>query len=207
MWGSMDCRQEEHLAAGKYEEHLASAPITVGKRNRTFTESSVDSLAEFGVREGVRPLTLDDLELTHGYGASHGDITFDPTAGGRLFPGTSSRKKKKSKAKWTPRQRWRHALQLVKERGDPWEGFHLNLVPTEKARRHRYCPLTCSWLVDTCLVKIASAPFAHGAMRECFRMKKLSNFSNSSEWGRDSNNFVAKQYMGSEEPRETYFKV
>ena len=37
--------------------------------------------------------------------------------------------------------------------------------------------------------------------------KKLSNFSNSWEWGRDSNNFVAKQYMGSEEPRETYFKV
>ena len=34
----------------------------------------------------------------------------------------------------------------------------------------RYCPLTSSWLVDNCLVKIASTAFAHGAMRECFRM-------------------------------------
>ena len=36
--------------------------------------------------------------------------------------------------------------------------------------------------------------------------KKLSNFSKSDEWSRDSNNYVAKRYMGGEQ-RETYFEV
>ena len=34
--------------------------------------------------------------------------------------------------------------------------------------------------------------------------KKLSNFSHSSDWARDSNNFVAKKYM-QEENRDIYF--
>ena len=35
--------------------------------------------------------------------------------------------------------------------------------------------------------------------------KKLSNFSNSNDWARDSNNFVAKKYMEEDTPREMYF--
>ena len=35
--------------------------------------------------------------------------------------------------------------------------------------------------------------------------KKLSNFSNSNDWSRDSNNFVAKKYMDETTPREMYF--
>ena len=35
--------------------------------------------------------------------------------------------------------------------------------------------------------------------------KKLSNFSHSEDWARDSNNFVAKSYMEENTPREMYF--
>ena len=35
--------------------------------------------------------------------------------------------------------------------------------------------------------------------------KKLSNFSMSQDWSRDSNNYVAKAYMDTDIPRETYF--
>ena len=45
-----------------------------------------------------------------------------------------------------------------------------------------------------------------GAMRECFRMKKLSNFSQSQDWARDSNNYVAKSYMDSSVPFQTYYE-
>ena len=37
------------------------------------------------------------------------------------------------------------------------------------------------------------------------RRKKLSNFSHSDDWARDSNNFVAKSYIDQEVERETYF--
>ena len=35
--------------------------------------------------------------------------------------------------------------------------------------------------------------------------KKLSNFSHSNDWARDSNNFVAKSYMEESTPRQMYF--
>ncbi len=46
----------------------------------------------------------------------------------------------------------------------------------------RYNPLTQEWAKDECVLKMEVNPFAHGAMRECFRMKKLSNFSHNSDW-------------------------
>ena len=33
----------------------------------------------------------------------------------------------------------------------------------------RYNPVTQEWLKDECVLKIDKIPFAHGAMRECFR--------------------------------------
>ena len=69
----------------------------------------------------------------------------------------------------------------------------------------RYNPVSQRWVVDECVLKLDKEPFAHGAMRECYRMKKLSNFSHSEDWARDSNNFVAKSYMDEDTPREMYF--
>ena len=46
----------------------------------------------------------------------------------------------------------------------------------------RYNPLSQEWAKDECVLKMEETPFAHGAMRECYRMKKLSNFSHNSDW-------------------------
>ena len=43
----------------------------------------------------------------------------------------------------------------------------------------RYNALKKDWFVDEVEVKMETEPFAHGAMRQCFRIKKLSNFSHN----------------------------
>ena len=35
------------------------------------------------------------------------------------------------------KRRWLRAVKLVKDRGDPWERFHLDTIKTETGRRHR----------------------------------------------------------------------
>jgi elongation factor 2 kinase len=54
--------------------------------------------------------------------------------------------------------------------GDPWEKFHLDLYPTEKAKRYRYNAVRKSWVTDDVVIKMQPEPFSHGAMRECFRL-------------------------------------
>ena len=47
-------------------------------------------------------------------------------------------------------------------------------------------------------MKIDNTPFANGAMRECFRAKKLSNFIGThgeEDWHLPFANVVAKRYM------------
>jgi len=180
------------------------------------------SESEFSELEGagVEPLTLDDIYFQPSYVVetfgdqvnkfkSQDDQIFDPTEGGRFFSIAMSalarKKKKSSKVLSAPKRRWLRAVKLIKDRGDPWEKFHLDKIKTQRARRHRYNPLTKAWVVDDCVIKLDRDPFAHGAMRECFRMKKLSNFSHCNDWTKDSNNFVAKRYMDEDIPRETYF--
>ena len=136
------------------------------------------------------------------------DEDYDPTAGGRFFSVAFDvmNKKNRKKSKIAPgKRRWLKAVKLIKDRGDPWAKFNLGAIRTEKGRRHRYNPVTQKWVVDECVLKLDKEPFAHGAMRECFRMKKLSNFSHNNDWSRDSNNFVAKSYMEEDTPREMYF--
>jgi len=115
-------------------------------------------------------------------------------------------KQKTGKLASPANRKWSNAIHLIKDRGDPWEKFHLDKMKSEKGKRHRYNPMTHAWVVDECVLKMDKEPFANGAMRECFRMKKLSNFSMSNDWSRDSNNFVAKIYMDEGIPRETYFE-
>jgi elongation factor 2 kinase len=50
----------------------------------------------------------------------------------------------------------------------------------------RYNPLSQEWAKDECVLKMEETPFAHGAMRECYRMKKLSNFSHNINWLRSA---------------------
>uniref|UniRef100_A0A8C7UNP1 Eukaryotic elongation factor 2 kinase n=1 Tax=Oncorhynchus mykiss TaxID=8022 RepID=A0A8C7UNP1_ONCMY len=95
---------------------------------------------------------------------------------------------------------WNRALEKAKAMPDLWAEFHLEEVKTEPCIRYRY-RCVCQLLI--CLFGF-SQPFGRGAMRECFRTKKLSNFSHSSNW-KSACNYVTKRYM---EPvdRDVYFE-
>merc|ERR1719278_1991819 len=80
------------------------------KRERTITECSMDS--DFELLEGVTPLTIDDLVFSPNYASEEVDeVSFDPTASGRLFSAVQNiigRKRRRSaKMVVTPaRRRW-----------------------------------------------------------------------------------------------------
>ncbi|KAG3259470.1 eukaryotic elongation factor 2 kinase [Ictidomys tridecemlineatus] len=102
------------------------------------------------------------------------------------------------------KEAWKHAIEKAKHMPDPWAEFHLEDIATEHATRHRYNAVTGEWLEDDVLIKMASQPFGRGAMRECFRTKKLSNFLHAQQW-KGASNYVAKRYI---EPvdRDVYFE-
>lgn len=94
------------------------------------------------------------------------------------------------------------ALEHATTETDVWEKFELHELPAERCRRHRYHVEVDEWEVDETLVKMDRKPFDHGAMRECFRMKKLSQQPNrrgvhALDW-KKANNYVAKQYVDDE---------
>ncbi len=137
----------------------------------------------------------------------------DPKA--TMFSVAMALKRKKEQGKPLPitlrpqtkaTRNWLKAIVLSKEREDPWEKFHLSELPVEKAIRSRYNALNKTWSTEEVVVKMEKESFAAGAMRECYRMKKLSNFSHNEDWSRDSNNYVAKRYMDEDVERETYFE-
>ncbi|XP_004705791.1 eukaryotic elongation factor 2 kinase isoform X1 [Echinops telfairi] len=102
------------------------------------------------------------------------------------------------------KEAWKHAIEKAKHMPDPWAEFHLEDIATECATRHRYNAVTGQWLLDEILIKMASLPFGRGAMRECFRTKKLSNLLHAQQW-KGTCNYVAKRYI---EPvdRDVYFE-
>uniref|UniRef100_A0A8C8RAC0 Eukaryotic elongation factor 2 kinase n=1 Tax=Pelusios castaneus TaxID=367368 RepID=A0A8C8RAC0_9SAUR len=102
------------------------------------------------------------------------------------------------------KEAWKHAIQKAKHMPDPWAEFHLEDIETEYATRYRYNAVTAEWVEDEVLIKMASQPFGRGAMRECFRMKKLSNFLHSQNW-KGAFNYVAKRYIETVD-REVYFE-
>ncbi|XP_026078750.1 eukaryotic elongation factor 2 kinase isoform X2 [Carassius auratus] len=102
------------------------------------------------------------------------------------------------------RATWRHAIQKAKALPDPWAEFHLEEIETERCTRYRYNAVTGEWAKDDIYIKVSSQVFGKGAMRECYRAKKLSNFSHSSNW-KSASNYVAKRYMETVD-REVYFE-
>uniref|UniRef100_A0A8D0MJL4 Eukaryotic elongation factor 2 kinase n=1 Tax=Sus scrofa TaxID=9823 RepID=A0A8D0MJL4_PIG len=102
------------------------------------------------------------------------------------------------------KEAWKHAIEKAKHMPDPWAEFHLEDIATECATRHRYNAVTGEWLEDEVLIKMASQPFGRGAMRECFRTKKLSNFLHTQHW-KGASNYVAKRYIESVD-RDVYFE-
>ncbi|XP_023569188.1 eukaryotic elongation factor 2 kinase isoform X2 [Octodon degus] len=102
------------------------------------------------------------------------------------------------------KETWKHAIEKAKHMPDPWAEFHLEDVATEHATRHRYNAVTGQWQEDEVLIKMASQPFGRGAMRECFRAKKLSNFLHAQQW-KGASNYVAKRYIETVD-RDVYFE-
>ncbi|XP_060885149.1 eukaryotic elongation factor 2 kinase isoform X5 [Labrus mixtus] len=102
------------------------------------------------------------------------------------------------------RDAWKHAIEKAKAMPDPWAQFHLEKIQTEPCIRYRYNAITGEWAQDQVHIKMGDQPFGKGAMRECFRTKKLSNFSHSSNW-KSASNYVAKRYM-EEVDRSVYFE-
>ncbi|KAM4632235.1 eukaryotic elongation factor 2 kinase isoform 2-T2 [Discoglossus pictus] len=102
------------------------------------------------------------------------------------------------------KEAWRHAIQKAKQMPDPWAEFHLEDIETEHATRHRYNAVSGQWVQDDVHIKMASQPFGRGAMRECYRTKKLSNFSHNPQW-KNAYNYVAKRYLETVD-RDVYFE-
>ena len=100
------------------------------------------------------------------------------------------------------RSRWQAALKPAIALGaavtDPWLEYNVHKQPTELAVRWDYDPATAAWASSETLIKMERTPFARGAMRECLRMKKMSQVSGSfffsMNWAH-CNNYVAKRYM------------
>ncbi|KPP60998.1 eukaryotic elongation factor 2 kinase-like, partial [Scleropages formosus] len=102
------------------------------------------------------------------------------------------------------RAAWKHAIEKAKAMPDPWAEFHLEDIETEPCIRYRYNAVTGEWAQDQVYIKMAAQPFGRGAMRECYRTKKLSNFSHSSNW-KSASNYVAKRYIETVS-RDVYFE-
>ncbi|PAV72425.1 hypothetical protein WR25_19379 [Diploscapter pachys] len=91
--------------------------------------------------------------------------------------------------------RWRKAARAARRlRNDPWREFHIDELPILYAKRHRYSSIRQVWTEDIVEVRMHPEPFARGAMRECYRLKKLSTLSRSNDWTH-AHNYVAKKYI------------
>lgn len=184
-------------------------------RLRMESESSVGD--EF---DGMEPMSFDDLFIRYtnlNQETNNHDSDSSPMEDPKvtLFSvAMSLRRKEKGcnvmplelRPKTRSTKNWLKAVNLIKDRADPWEQFHLDELKVEKAIRHHYSALNKTWSTEEVVVKMGNTSFAAGAMRECFRMKKLSNFSQNQDWARDSNNYVAKSYMDTSVSKEIYFE-
>uniref|UniRef100_A0A7S3JW90 Alpha-type protein kinase domain-containing protein n=1 Tax=Aureoumbra lagunensis TaxID=44058 RepID=A0A7S3JW90_9STRA len=90
-------------------------------------------------------------------------------------------------------------LKQKQDGGDPWAKHEIHKLKAERVKRHRYDASQDKWRVDESVVKMQEKSFARGAMRECFRLKKISQQPRQGmhalSW-KTSNNYVAKKYLG-----------
>uniref|UniRef100_A0AC35U1B6 Alpha-type protein kinase domain-containing protein n=1 Tax=Rhabditophanes sp. KR3021 TaxID=114890 RepID=A0AC35U1B6_9BILA len=84
------------------------------------------------------------------------------------------------------------ALDLVLK--DPWAKYNIDKEPTQRCTRFRYNALTKKWTEDIVHVKMQKTSFGRGAMRECFRLKKMPHVCHEGDW-KYSMNYVCKKYI------------
>ena len=66
------------------------------------------------------------------------------------------------------------ALQRFQGHENAWAAYEIHKRPTELCTRWDYDAGSGKWERSETLIKMEAAPFAKGAMRECYRMKKMS---------------------------------
>ena len=66
------------------------------------------------------------------------------------------------------------ALSKSKSKDNSWAEHQIHKRPTELVKRWDYDASRDVWEVSETLVKMEENPFAQGVMRECYRMKKMS---------------------------------
>ena len=73
---------------------------------------------------------------------------------------------------------WKRAAKKTERIEDPWLEFKIENYPTENAMCHYYDPIKKIWNKSKCLVKMEwpKAPFASGAMRDCYRLYAIIIF-------------------------------
>ncbi|OQR69442.1 eukaryotic elongation factor 2 kinase-like [Tropilaelaps mercedesae] len=97
-----------------------------------------------------------------------------------------------SKGQISAAQRWQQAAKKALCMEDPFGKFHLEKCEAERVLRSRYNPLKNEWVKDEILIKMANEPFGRGAMRECFRVKRMRPTQINHTV---ATNYVAKRYI------------
>ncbi|KAL1507972.1 hypothetical protein AB1Y20_007576 [Prymnesium parvum] len=132
------------------------------------------------------------------------DLDGASDAGSEVAPNAS----RSSSGKKAWQRMLKPALRKGKSESNPWAIYEIHKQPTELCVRWDYNAEKDMWERSETLIKMERESFAHGAMRECYRMKKMSqvnaHFFFAMDW-KDCNNYVAKRYINRDIPKETYF--
>lgn len=192
--------QFQSLQGGSSEQRsVVSPPKLKGENGCDESESRSYDVTSQNWNEKIGSLVDDEVEVVErNY----------PEDRVNSRPGKSPKNQGESKMHLSKRLQhhlsWHNALKKAQCLPDPWEKFHIDdACPREVAIRHRYNAIKKSWVRDEVRVKMEALPFDQGAMRECFRLKKLSNFSKHMNW-KHAANYVAKSYID-KVPRNMYF--
>ena len=103
------------------------------------------------------------------------------------------------------REKIRRAAATAIHQEDVWAKYNIENIPAERVVRHIYNSETRQFLKNETIVKVEKRPFTNGAMRHCFRCKKMATPPQSASnhrfhsygWSR-ALNYVAKCYLNEE---------
>eukprot|EP00741_Cyanophora_paradoxa_P023839 tig00021680_g23026.t1 len=96
-------------------------------------------------------------------------------------------------------KKWVALYQKAAAKSDPYSDFDIEHIPAETAIRHFYDPQKNEWRQSVTKIKLEPKAFGKGAMRSCYRMKKLSNWVHEESWLHASD-YVAKCYTKTQDP-------
>ncbi|CAF0781899.1 unnamed protein product [Rotaria sordida] len=194
IFGALD---DENVSREKFDEKSPSTDEGIGlhiddkrTKKRERTTSSISTADDewdhiLSITEGDGPFTF----INHLQSIS-GKHSNEQTVGMSNF---RVKHHLRRRSKTNTLARWRDAVKKVVQLKDPWQDFKIDRYPEEIVTRHEFDPIKRTWHTSQITIKIESKPFAHGSMRECFRLKKLSIFSTHQDWDHSSN-YIAKRY-------------